>query len=66
MAPRRSDSVFDQTVDFDESLKIQQDLLLRIMDAISVAGTALALPLKPAFLILNCLAITKEHDDGRS
>ncbi len=33
-----------RTKDYDEFLKIQQDLLLRIMDAISVAGTALALP----------------------
>jgi MscS family membrane protein len=33
-----------RTKDYDEYLKIQQDLLLRIMDAISAAGTALALP----------------------
>jgi MscS family membrane protein len=33
-----------RTADYDEFLKIQQDLLLRIMDAISAAGTALALP----------------------
>jgi MscS family membrane protein len=33
-----------RTKDYDEFLKIQQDLLLRIMDAISAAGTALALP----------------------
>jgi MscS family membrane protein len=33
-----------QTADYDEFLKIQQDLLLRIMDAISAAGTSLALP----------------------
>ena len=33
-----------RTADYDEFLKIQQDLLLRIMDAISAAGTALAIP----------------------
>ena len=32
------------TVDGDEFLKIQQDLLLRILDAVAAAGTALALP----------------------
>lgn len=32
------------TADSDEFLKIQQDLLLRIMDSIHAAGTALALP----------------------
>jgi MscS family membrane protein len=33
-----------RTSDGDEFLKIQQDLLLRIMDAISAAGTTLAIP----------------------
>jgi MscS family membrane protein len=33
-----------RTSDYDEFLSIQQNLLLRIMDAISAAGTALALP----------------------
>jgi MscS family membrane protein len=33
-----------QTADYDEFLQLQQDLLLRIMDAISAAGTALAIP----------------------
>jgi len=33
-----------RTANYDEFLKIQEDLLLRIMDAISAAGTALALP----------------------
>jgi len=33
-----------RTSDYDEFLSIQQSLLLRIMDAISAAGTALALP----------------------
>jgi MscS family membrane protein len=32
------------TVDGDQFLKIQQDLLLRILDAVAAAGTALALP----------------------
>ena len=33
-----------RTSDYDEFLNIQQNLLLRIMDAISAVGTALALP----------------------
>jgi MscS family membrane protein len=33
-----------RTSDYDEFLNIQQNLLLQIMDAISAAGTALALP----------------------
>ena len=33
-----------RTTDYDEYLQFQQDLLLRIMDAISAAGTALAIP----------------------
>jgi MscS family membrane protein len=33
-----------QTTDYDEFLRFQQDLLLRIMDAISAAGTALSTP----------------------
>jgi len=33
-----------RTADYDEFLKAQQDLLLRIMDAIHAAGTALAIP----------------------
>jgi MscS family membrane protein len=33
-----------KTANYDEFLKIQQDLLLRILDEISAAGTALALP----------------------
>nr|AEQ20298.1 putative mechanosensitive ion channel protein [uncultured bacterium CSLG7] len=33
-----------RTADYDEFLQLQQDLLLRIMDAITAAGSALALP----------------------
>lgn len=33
-----------RTADYDEFLKVQQDLLLRILDAIHAAGTALAIP----------------------
>ena len=33
-----------RTADYDEFLQLQQDLLLRILDAISAAGTALAIP----------------------
>ena len=33
-----------RTADYDEFLQIQQDLLLKILDAISAAGTALAIP----------------------
>jgi len=36
--------VYVLTADFDEFLKIQQDLLLSILDAVEAAGTALALP----------------------
>ena len=36
--------VYILTQDGDEFLKIQQDLLLLIMDAVEAAGTALALP----------------------
>jgi MscS family membrane protein len=36
--------VYIRTPDNDEFLKIQQDLLLRIMDAIRAAGSALAIP----------------------
>ena len=33
-----------RTADYDEFLKVQQDLLLRILDTIRAAGTALAIP----------------------
>jgi MscS family membrane protein len=33
-----------RTADYDEFLQLQQDLLLQIMDAISAAGSALAIP----------------------
>jgi MscS family membrane protein len=36
--------VYITTLDGDEFMKIQQDLLLAIMDAVESAGTALALP----------------------
>ncbi len=36
--------VYIKTEDGDEFLKIQQELLLRILDAVAIAGTALALP----------------------
>jgi len=42
-----------RTADYDEFLKIQQDLLLRIMDAISAAGTALALPTQASVFYSN-------------
>ena len=39
-----------RTSEYDEFLKIQQDLLLRIMDAIHSAGTALAIPTQASIL----------------
>lgn len=36
--------VYIRTEDGDEFLKVQQELLLRILDAVAAAGTALALP----------------------
>jgi MscS family membrane protein len=36
--------VYVLTLDGDEFMKIQQDLLLSIMDAVESAGTALAVP----------------------
>ena len=38
------------TMDYDEFLNIQQDLLLQIMDAITGAGSALALPTQASIL----------------
>jgi MscS family membrane protein len=42
-----------QTADYDEFLKIQQDLLLKILDAISAAGTALAIPTQASVFYSN-------------
>ncbi len=36
--------VYVRTIDGDEFMKIQQELLLAIMDAVQAAGTGLALP----------------------
>lgn len=47
-----------RTADYDEFLKIQQDLLLRIMDAIHSAGTALAIPTQASILYPS------EHSDA--
>jgi len=52
-----------RTSDYDEFLKIQQDLLLRIMDAISAAGTALALPTQ-ASVIYEATAQTEDPVNG--
>jgi MscS family membrane protein len=45
--------VYIGTPDFNEFLKIQQDLLLAIMDAVESSGTALALPTQTTFTYLN-------------
>jgi MscS family membrane protein len=42
-------NVYVKTVDFDEFLAIQQDLLLRILQAVEQAGTRLAVPLQESF-----------------
>ena len=42
-----------RTADYDEFLKIQQDLLLNILDAISAAGTALAIPTQASVVYSN-------------
>jgi hypothetical protein len=36
-------------VDFDEFLAVQQELLLRILQAVEQAGTRLAVPLQESF-----------------
>ena len=38
------------TIDFAEFLEIQEELLLRIMDAIQAAGTRIALPSQTTYL----------------
>ncbi len=42
-------NVYVKTVDVDEFLAIQQDLLLRILQAVEQAGTRLAVPLQESF-----------------
>jgi len=37
------------TADYDEFLALQQDLLLRMLQAVEKAGTALAVPLQESF-----------------
>lgn len=50
-----------QTADYDEFLKIQQELLLKILDAISAAGTALAIPTQASVFYSN---LPSEQDHG--
>ena len=38
-----------KTTDFDEFLAVQQELLLRILQAVEQAGTRLAVPLQESF-----------------
>ncbi|MGH9647314.1 MAG: mechanosensitive ion channel family protein, partial [Bryobacteraceae bacterium] len=52
-----------QTADYDEFLKIQQDLLLKILDAISAAGTALAIPTQASVFYSN---LPNERSDGHT
>ena len=42
--------VYILTSDYDEYLKIQQELLLRILDQVAAAGTALALPTQTSII----------------
>jgi MscS family membrane protein len=53
-----------RTTDYDEYLQFQQDLLLRIMDAISAAGTALAIPTQ-ASVAYSEVSNHHEHDRTR-
>jgi MscS family membrane protein len=57
------------TMDGDEFLQIQQELLLRILDEVEVAGTALALPTQAYYpfgtaLSQNGAAATQEVASG--
>jgi MscS family membrane protein len=51
-----------RTADYDEFLQLQQDLLLRIMDAISAAGTALAIPTQAS---VSYSDVSENHDTPR-
>jgi MscS family membrane protein len=39
-------AAYVKTADYDEFLKLQQDLLLKMLQAVESAGTALAVPLQ--------------------
>jgi MscS family membrane protein len=52
-----------QTADYDEFLQLQQDLLLRIMDAISAAGTALAIPTQAS---VSYSEFSNNHEPART
>ena len=42
-------NAYVKTADYDEFLGIQQELLLRILQAVEQAGTRLAVPLQESF-----------------
>jgi len=50
-----------RTTDYDEYLQFQQDLLLHIMDAISAAGTALAIPTQAS---ISYSDVSNHHEQG--
>jgi MscS family membrane protein len=52
-----------QTADYDEFLQIQQDLLLRIMDAVTAAGTALAIPTQAS---VSYSEFSRDHESART
>jgi len=52
-----------RTADYDEFLQLQQDLLLRILDEISAAGTALAIPTQASIAYSDS---TDHHEPARA
>ena len=52
-----------RTADYDEFLQLQQDLLLRILDEISAAGTALAIPTQASIAYSDS---TDHHEPART
>jgi len=42
-------AAYIETADYDEFLALQQELLLRMLQAVEKAGTALAVPLQESF-----------------
>ena len=52
-----------QTTNYDEYLQFQQDLLLHIMDEISAAGTALAIPTQAS---ISYSDVSNNHEQART
>jgi len=57
----RDQAAFATGTDYDEYLQFQQDLLLHIMDAISAAGTALAIPTQAS---ISYSDVSNHHEQG--